>query len=149
MLKQNPKVLHISCHGLRIELKSSMYEKAKDEKENCLVFEKDNGEGDLVDAFLLNKLISNARPKLDVIFLAACNSEFAGKVFLKADAEHVICIEKDKEVLDDAAILFTENFYRALFKGQSVCEAFDDAKISVEAKWGPHESRIFKIFVHE
>ena len=81
------------------------------EKENCLIFEKENGEGQLVDAASLNKLIKKALPKLDVIFLAACNSEFAGKVFLKCDAEHVICIQKDKEVLDSAALLFTESFY--------------------------------------
>ena len=60
--------------------------------ENCLVFEKQNGEGDLIDAKTLNKLIWEKTPNLDVIFLAACNSEFAGKIFLQCQAQHVICI---------------------------------------------------------
>ena len=111
MLSKNPKILHISCHGLKIELRHSTLIRDRAEKENCLIFEKENGEGQLVDAASLNKLIKKALPKLDVIFLAACNSEFAGKVFLKCDAEHVICIQKDKEVLDSAALLFTESFY--------------------------------------
>ena len=86
---------------------------------------------------------------MDVIFLAACNSEFAGKVFLKCDAEHVICIQKNREVLDSAAILFTETFYKHIFKGESVCESFDIAKAGVEHKHGFNEAKIFKIFVHE
>ena len=62
MLSQNPKILHISCHGLKIDLKQGSYERAREEKENCLIFEKENGEGELVDALSLNKLIKKALP---------------------------------------------------------------------------------------
>ena len=50
MLQENPKILHISCHGLKLDLKRSYLDKEKNEKENCLVFEKENGEGDLIDS---------------------------------------------------------------------------------------------------
>ena len=50
ILQENPKILHISCHGLKVELKRNYLDKEKNEKENCLVFEKENGEGDLIDS---------------------------------------------------------------------------------------------------
>ena len=51
MLSENPKILHIACHGLKIELKQGFYKgKEKIEKENCLLFEKENGEGHLVNS---------------------------------------------------------------------------------------------------
>ena len=122
MLSENPKILHISCHGLRIELKQGFYkDKDKIEKENCLLFEKENGEGHLMTAKLLNKALKKQLPDLNVIFLAACNSEFAGKIFLKCGAKHVICVKKDKEVRDDVAVEFTDLFYKFLFQGESVC----------------------------
>ena len=83
MLQENPRILHISCHGLKLDLKSVQYDKEKVEKENVLVFEKENGEGDLINSKLLNKMIWDKTPDLDVIFLAACDSEFAGRIFLK------------------------------------------------------------------
>ena len=52
-------------------------------------------------------------------------------------------------MLDSAAILFTETFYQAIFKGDCVCEAFDKAKESVELRHGRYEANIFRIFVHE
>ena len=86
-----------------------------------MLFEKDNGEGNLIDSLRLNSIIRKSIPNLDVIFLAACNSEFAGRIFLKCGAKHVICIKKDKEVLDKAAIDFTDKFYSYVISGDSVC----------------------------
>ena len=97
------------------------YDKDLAEKTNCLLFEKDNGEGNLIDSLRLNSIIRKSIPNLDVIFLAACNSEFAGRIFLKCGAKHVICIKKDKEVLDKAAIDFTDKFYSYVISGDSVC----------------------------
>ena len=72
-------------------------------------------------AKLLNKALKKQLPDLNVIFLAACNSEFAGKIFLKCGAKHVICVKKEKEVRDDVAVEFTDLFYKFLFQGESVC----------------------------
>ena len=112
MMKENPRILHISCHGLNLTLKHGpVYDSERVEKETCLLFEKENGEGHLVNSKILNQLILKSAESLDLIVLAACNSEFAGKIFLKCGAKHVICIKKDKEVLDEAAIDFSNHFY--------------------------------------
>ena len=61
--------------------------------------------------------------------MATCHSEFAGEIFQKAGVEHVICIEKKKQVPAIAASYFSKQFYELLFKGQiSICEAFKTAK---------------------
>ena len=69
------------------------------------------GEGDLVGSKKLNELIEKTSGSLDVVFVAACDSEFVGKIFLRCGAKHVICVKKDRFVLDQAAIAFTEMFY--------------------------------------
>ena len=47
-------------------------------------------------------------PKLDVVFVAACDSEIVGRIFLKCGARHVICVKTGEHVLDEATIQFTE-----------------------------------------
>ena len=55
MMKENPRILHISCHGLNLTLKQGpVYDKELVEKENCLLFEKENGEGHLINSKNLN-----------------------------------------------------------------------------------------------
>ena len=66
--------------------------------------------------------------------MAACNSEFVGKIFLKCGARHVICVKTDSYVLDDATIQFTEQFYTKIINGTEICEAFESAKAVVESK---------------
>ena len=93
ILSENPKILHISCHGLRLsEKRSTITKDDVNEIENFLAFETKSGEGELINYKTLKKLIAQKVPDLDVIFLAACNSEFAGEIFLKCGAKHVICI---------------------------------------------------------
>ena len=81
------------------------------EEENFLLFETMNGEGELVSARQLRILVKEALPDLDVVFVAACRSEFVGEIFLRCGARHVICVKKDRSVLDAAAIAFTKYFY--------------------------------------
>ena len=58
MLGEEPRVLHISCHGLRVNLKAgAFFDKEQKEKENCLLFETPNGEGQLISSKMLNKHI--------------------------------------------------------------------------------------------
>ena len=71
-------------------------------------------------------------PNLDVVFVAACDSEFVGKIFLKCGAKHVICVKKDRYVLDEAAIVFTQMFYEKMISGSNICDAFLMAKAVVE-----------------
>ena len=62
-------------------------------KQNCLLFETQTGEGELVCLQELQKLIRRTMPRLDVVFVAACDSELVGKIFLKCGARHVICVK--------------------------------------------------------
>ena len=66
--------------------------------------------------------------ELDVVFVAACDSEDIGRIFQNNGAKHVICVESKRFVLDEAAIMFTKKFYDELFsKKSNVCTAFDRA----------------------
>ena len=47
--------------------------------------------------------------------VATCHSEFVGRIFLEAGAEHVVCIKSSDEVADEAVLHFTSTFYSALF----------------------------------
>jgi len=49
---------------------------------------------------------------LDLVFVAACKSEFVGRIFQSAGAKHVICVREGAEVLDRAALIFTRSFYK-------------------------------------
>ena len=42
--------------------------------------------------------------ELDLVFVAACDSQDIGRIFQRNGARHVICVEKERFVLDDAAI---------------------------------------------
>ena len=55
--------------------------------------------------------------KLDLVFVAACNSEDIGRIFQSFGVKHVICVKKQRFVLDEAAIDFTKTFYIKLFQG--------------------------------
>ena len=87
-------MLHISCHGLHIPPRNKRFGYDVDamEDENFLLFETSTGEGQLISTKHLNKIIRQSLPNLDVIFLAACDSEKVGKIFLKCGAKHVICV---------------------------------------------------------
>jgi hypothetical protein len=39
-------------------------------------------------------MVKGSGAKLDFVFMATCYSEFSAEIFLKAGAEHVICIDK-------------------------------------------------------
>ena len=62
--------------------------------ENCLLFETETGEGSSVNALELKKAIQQA-PSIELVFLAVCDSEFAGQIFIEGGAKHVICVKKN------------------------------------------------------
>ena len=105
MMNKGPRVLHITCHGISTDA-FKMIENYEEmvARGNCLLFETTTGQGELVSQIELQKLIFRTWPDLDVVFVAACNSEFVGKIFLKCGARHVICVKTDQYVLDDATI---------------------------------------------
>ena len=49
MLNREPRVLHISCHGISTNVfRNTINYKEHVENGNCLIFEKSTGEGELV-----------------------------------------------------------------------------------------------------
>lgn len=148
MLSRKPKALHISCHGIKNTqdaIGQSYYEYRNDG--DFLLFETELGEGELVSAKQLRKLISQYKVELDLVFVAACRSEFVGKIFRQANAKHVICVREGAEVLDKAALIFTRSFYKKIFKGVPICEAFDLAKADVEFEINIGSANMFKMLL--
>lgn len=68
-------------------------------------------------------------PKL--VFVSACHSELIGRVLVDCGVQHVVAIDKATPVLDKASLDFAGLFYRELFEGKSVREAFDTSRGSV------------------
>ena len=79
MLDLTPQVLHISCHGIEKKQGMSAYTKGEN---NFLLLEKKTGEGELVSENTLSTLINKTiGGNLELVFVAACDSEFVGKIF--------------------------------------------------------------------
>ena len=49
------------------------------------------------------------------VVVASCHSERQGDIFLNTVAEHVICIDQDKVLNDEAAVKFAKKFYNLIF----------------------------------
>ena len=58
-----------------------------------MLFETEDGEGELVSEKTLSEFMQSSNTKLEFVFVASCYSEFAGKIFLNAGAKHVICVK--------------------------------------------------------
>lgn len=80
----------------------------------------------------MKALLKKTQNKIELIFLAACESEMIGRMFQECGVPHVICVLKGRQVLDEAAIKFTMRLYEAIFDGKKICVAFDEAKSSVQ-----------------
>ena len=83
-----------------------------------LLFEDQFGDGELFSANELNDLMKKSAQdfQLQVVYVAACDSEDVGRIFKNNGAKHVICVEKGRQVLDKATIYFTNIFYNRIFK---------------------------------
>ena len=115
------------------------------EESHHLLFENQYGSGQLVSAKDIRQLMQNSPNPIDVIFVAACDSEDIGKTFIRCGVKHVVCVESDKYVLDAAAIKFTQTFYHRIFEGKTVCDAFNTAKGAIKFTKGRGEGNIFKM----
>ena len=62
-----------------------------------------------------------------MVFLSACFTEGLADSFLKAGAEHVVCIKKEDSVLDEACVKFSKTFYEQIKERKCVCDAFNIA----------------------
>ena len=129
ILAKNPMGIHFSGHGVLNSpeaLGAEFFEQYKGQG-NFLLLETEDGGGNLVSTQTLKQMVTKnyKHHSLQLVVVATCHSEFVGEIFQEAGAQHVICIHKDFEVVDDAIITFTDSFYGLLFEQKTICDAFE------------------------
>lgn len=72
--------------------------------------------------FVIHYLLKPTRPPVQDV----------GNAFVDAGVKHVVAVKKDKTVPNKVAIIFTKEFYQAVFKGKTVAVAFDIGMKMVE-----------------
>lgn len=108
-------ILHLSGHG----------------HQDFLLFEDGKGGSQPVKGDYLKRLIGTGGP-FELAIVSACHSEQIANMLVEAGVRHVISIRCDVPVLDSAATAFIGQFYRGLFRGDSIQKAFEMAKLLVE-----------------
>ena len=92
-------------------------------------------------------MVSASCEKLDFVFMAACHSEFAARIFLEAGAHHVIGVKHEDRISDEAVITFTQTFYSKLWKERSkICTCFETAKLAVDINHSREEASAFVLY---
>jgi len=78
-------------------------------------------------AEMIRKIPAENRPK--VVYLAACYSEVVGEKLVKGGVvRHVVACRKEDVLGDNGAPVFAREFYKRLLGGETVLEAFAQAK---------------------
>ena len=75
-----------------------------------LIFEEDDGVAEKISPWQIRKAFKEFDMP-DLVILQACHSEKIGDAFLEIGASHVICIRKDREILDEVSREFTSLLY--------------------------------------
>eukprot|EP00520_Triparma_pacifica_P019829 CAMPEP_0118638546 /NCGR_PEP_ID=MMETSP0785-20121206/3747_1 /TAXON_ID=91992 /ORGANISM="Bolidomonas pacifica, Strain CCMP 1866" /LENGTH=135 /DNA_ID=CAMNT_0006529813 /DNA_START=300 /DNA_END=704 /DNA_ORIENTATION=- len=102
------KVLHYSGHGT----------------DKFITIENEDGSTGVVEGGHLKDMFKN----VDVVFIAACQSEGMAGNFVQASIPHVIAVTTTSFVLDSNARVFATTFYACLIGGQTVQKAFNNAR---------------------
>eukprot|EP00347_Sterkiella_histriomuscorum_P016837 403351663 len=152
-LRQQPLGLHFSGHGLQNQkeklknIAPMNFHRTIQNKGDILVFEEtDGGIAQFLYQDELKKILFQYKSDLKFVVVASCHSEMCGEVFKASGAEHVICIQQDKEVKDRSAITFSRAFYINVFSSRmTICEAYQNAVFLVEKEFGKNEAAIFKL----
>jgi hypothetical protein len=148
---RRPLGIHFSGHGIlnNFESVGDYHAQVKDEGD-FLLFETDDGDSQLVSRNQLKQLMEKTQAELDFVFVASCHSEFVGRIFLEAGVKHVICIDYNFEVEDDAVMTFTDAFYDAVFSNKMcICQAFYNAQLAVSISNSTEQADIFKLLVRD
>ena len=108
-------VLHLSGHG----------------HPDFLAFEGEAGLTHILGVDDLRELLGSAAAAPQLAFVSACHSRNLGQALADAGVPHVVAIQTDAAVLDNAAMVFARAFYRALLSGQTVAQAFAGGRVAV------------------
>ncbi|CDW87037.1 UNKNOWN [Stylonychia lemnae] len=155
-LRQEPIGIHFSGHGLQNDkqvlknLASIKYLKEIENQGDILVFEnqKSGSSFFLFEKQLSKLLVLHMKKELQFVVVASCHSQKCGEIFKKAGAKHVICVQKEKQLNDNAAVVFSSIFYSQVFhpdQTYSICEAFKTAYETVVQDIGLEEASILRL----
>jgi tetratricopeptide (TPR) repeat protein len=113
-------IVHFSGHG----------------NEDFLLFEDEKGGSQQLSKEYIKKVFARAKG-IELAVVCAYHSENVGRLLIEAGVKYVIAVRKDFPVYDMTATAFTAQFYSTLFKGNSIFQAFEIAKLAVEGnpKW--------------
>ena len=113
------------------------------------MFEKEDGEAMKMTKAILSECLELQKDSinLDLVFVAACQSEFVGEIFVQKGARHVICVDRKKSVLDDVAIDFTLNLYHKILLGEDISKAYHLAVNHSKVMFESDEVELFKLKV--
>ncbi len=133
-----PLGLHFSGHGF--ENKQMAFSKDRGawerdkHKGDFLMFEQENGASKNMYSSQLKEILGKYDcSTIKFVIIASCYSLCFGQIFSQAGVEHVICIDKGKEIDDKAALTFSRAFYKAIYTSEcTICEAFEMAKEAVK-----------------
>lgn len=127
-------IIHLSGHG----------------NEDFLLFEDEKGGSQLLKRDFIKKIFGKSKG-IDLVVVSACHSENVARPLIEAGVKYVVAIRKDYPVYDFAATAFVSEFYSTLFKGHSIQDAFDIAKLSVEGnpQWDKMREEIKQRFQKE
>lgn len=138
-IQDMPIALHFTGHGLT----SAAFDRTKSDEGDYLVFEDENGKAQYISSKTLAKLLNSCPRQPEIVFVSSCHSRLVGEVFRDAGARHVICVSRSETILDDVAVLFAQEFYKAFFSPKgTVREAFELARTKVKTKTAEHISQI-------
>lgn len=134
-MNETPVALHFAGHGM----KNTAFGADRVCDGDFLVFEDENGKAQYVSCQVLKKILRTCSRQPEFVFVSSCHSRLVGDVFKSAGARHVICVKRSEKVLDEVAILFAQEFYKAFFSPNgTVCTAFEVARTKVMTKTAEH-----------
>lgn len=109
------KVFHFSGHG----------------HPTYLAWEDEKGGLKMVFPDALKRMVQSTNHSMQLVFIAACHSEWVGNAFIDAGVPHAVCCLVDEQLQHVAASEFSRNFYRALACRKTLLKAFEFAQEAV------------------
>mmetsp|Transcript_50771 Transcript_50771/g.99509 ORF Transcript_50771/g.99509 Transcript_50771/m.99509 type:complete len:791 (-) Transcript_50771:1399-3771(-) len=102
---------------------------------DCLAFEDEVGKMHSLKPTDLKELLKagDGVQSVKFVFVAACHSQESGQAFVDAGVPHVIAVQKETDIADQACQVFMKQFYPALFMHKSIQDAFEIGQQSVHA----------------
>lgn len=123
-VKKQPTILYISCHGtFHEEGNENIFDFVLEDKQGKAYFYSIKNL-----QTLFNSINSSKDYLIDICFLSTCHSELAAKVFSDNIAKCVICVNSQTKIMDKAAQVFAQTFYKKLLEGKTIIESFEISK---------------------